>query len=212
MLPKQVEMDGIVKLIYTSLTSEAHLESTLFVLCGDHGMNEGGNHGGSAPGETSPALLFMSPKLKAVSQDVECPSSPRGDFDYYHKVEQSDIVPTLAGLLGIPVPQNNLGVFIPDFLSLWPSHDDRVQLLLRNALQMLTIVKSTFHHEAFESPFAELDCSNPSSSVLELACRCRRVTDIFRAAGGAKPAPTVLLEALTDVSLAAGRLHLPMKA
>jgi ethanolaminephosphotransferase len=122
MIPKQREMDGIVQQIYTAMITMPHLNSTLLVLCGDHGMNEGGNHGGSAPGETSPALVFMSPKLKAIYyEDRTSPTIPRQDFDYYKKIEQSDIAPTLAGLLGFPIPLNNLGVFISEFLQLWDS-------------------------------------------------------------------------------------------
>lgn len=121
MLPKQQEMDDIVRKIYTAIESQPHLESTLFVLAGDHGMNDAGNHGGSAPGETSPALLLMSPKFrKAFPRGVECPTLPKEqEFDFYTTVEQSDVVPTLAGLLGFPVPKNNLGVFIPQLLELW---------------------------------------------------------------------------------------------
>ena len=120
MLPKQTEMDSIVQQIYRAIEAESHLHSTLLVLCGDHGMNDVGNHGGSAIGETSPALVFLSPKLRAISRGLECPIAlPEASFDYYSTVEQSDIVPTLAGLLGFPVPLNNLGVFIPDFLKFW---------------------------------------------------------------------------------------------
>lgn len=119
MMPKQIEMDGIVRRIYEAIEHEKHLESALFVLCGDHGMNEGGNHGGSAPGETSPALVFMSPKLRSLSRGLPTPAPSVSDYQYYAAVEQSDIVPTLAGLLGFPVPKNNLGLFIPDFLELW---------------------------------------------------------------------------------------------
>lgn len=119
MLPKQQEMDGIVKHIYGAIESEEHLQSTLFVLCGDHGMNDAGNHGGSSAGETSPALVFISPKLQTLQRQFKSPLPPRDDFQYYSTVEQSDIAPTLAALLGFPVPQNNLGVFIGDFLPLW---------------------------------------------------------------------------------------------
>lgn len=120
MNPKQSEMDGIVKDIYTALETKDHLKSTLLVVCGDHGMNDAGNHGGSAESETSPALVFVSPKLHSISEGVDCPTVPtKGDFNYYHTVEQSDIAPTLAGLLGFPVPLNNLGVFIPEFLQFW---------------------------------------------------------------------------------------------
>ena len=50
MVPKQREMDDIVRMIYNAREEEEHLHKTLLVLCGDHGMNDGGNHGGSAPG------------------------------------------------------------------------------------------------------------------------------------------------------------------
>lgn len=121
MVPKQLEMDRIIQQIYGEIDTRTHLESTLLVVCGDHGMNDAGNHGGSADGETSPALVFLSPKLKTISQFPECPiHSPKPGFDYYSKIEQSDIAPTLAGLLGFPIPLNNLGIFIPDFLLFWP--------------------------------------------------------------------------------------------
>lgn len=122
MVPKQREMDGIVKEIYEALVSTEHLKSTLLVLCGDHGMNDAGNHGGSAAGETSPALVFMSPKFRQISSGLACPSAkPQDEFQYYSVVEQSDVAPTLAGLLGFPIPMNNLGVFIPELLRFWPN-------------------------------------------------------------------------------------------
>lgn len=121
MLPKQTEMDGIVEHIYDAMTTQPHLRKTLFVLAGDHGMNDAGNHGGSGPGETSPALVFMSPLLKSISSGGRLvPAEPKdGEFEYYDKVEQSDVAPTITTLLGLPVPRNNLGVFIPDFLQMW---------------------------------------------------------------------------------------------
>lgn len=120
MIPKQAEMDGIVSQIYDAMTTKDYLSSTLLVLCGDHGMNDAGNHGGSAPGETSPALVFISPKLKLLNTGYNSPIEQKEDFQYYHTVEQADIAPTLGALLGFPTPLNNLGAFIPTFLDLWP--------------------------------------------------------------------------------------------
>ena len=119
MIPKQHEMDSIVREIYTSIEHKQHLHSTLLVLCGDHGMNDVGNHGGSSAGETSPALIFIAPKFQVKDFRQECPVADRGDYQYYRTVEQSDITPTLAGLLGVPIPRNSLGVFIPELLSMW---------------------------------------------------------------------------------------------
>jgi ethanolamine phosphate transferase 2 subunit G len=121
MIPKQREMDLIVEQIYTAIENQPHLHSCLLVLCGDHGMNDAGNHGGSSPGETSPALVLMSPRFKTISAGIGIEYRASNDFHYYSVIEQSDIAPTLAGLLGFPTPLNNLGVFIPQLLGLWNS-------------------------------------------------------------------------------------------
>lgn len=194
MIPKQKEMDDIVQQIYTAMETKTHLQSTLLVLCGDHGMNEGGNHGGSAPGETSTALVFVSPKLRRISSGVSCPVKATKDFEYYTKVEQSDLAPTLAGLLGFPVPLNNLGVFIPRFLELWPMGilcttpslvavadiclgEDKIQLMLRNALQMLEIVKATFPHPLYEDSAVSPTCTGSLTNTESLACKWKDVVD-----------------------------------
>ncbi|KAF1811998.1 alkaline phosphatase-like protein [Eremomyces bilateralis CBS 781.70] len=172
MIPKQKEMDGIVEQIYHAMQTQHHLQSSLLVLLGDHGMNDGGGHGGSSAGETSPALVFMSPKLRRVGQLTtrDCPIPFREDFDFYGTVEQSDLAPTLAGLFGFPVPLNNLGVFIETFLPLWPNGKDRLQLLKQNARQMLSLVKETFRSEDFEPSTKRDNCNDMDSEGAELAC------------------------------------------
>ncbi|KAH0538725.1 hypothetical protein FGG08_004677 [Glutinoglossum americanum] len=169
MVPKQKEMDRVVQQIYKKIESEAHLQSTLFVLCGDHGMNDAGNHGGSSAGETSPALVFVSPKFKQISNGVPCPIETEEEFRFYNTVEQSDLAPTLAGLLGFPVPRNNLGVFIPHFLHFWKD-SDKLQLIYGNARQILNVIKATFANSLFEANTPTEDCSLAASSVNELAC------------------------------------------
>jgi ethanolaminephosphotransferase len=60
--PKLNEMDKIIELIYKTAVRQ-DLErniSTLIVLCGDHGMSDGGSHGGSSSAETTTPLVFMS--------------------------------------------------------------------------------------------------------------------------------------------------------
>ncbi|KAK5108293.1 hypothetical protein LTR62_008608 [Meristemomyces frigidus] len=159
MLPKQTEMDGVVQQIYEAMERESHLKNCLLVLAGDHGMNAGGNHGGSGPGETEPALVFVSPKLRSederlgmARQGNECPTSPKEgtEFHYYRKVEQSDIVPTLAGLMGFPIPRNSLGVFIRELAEvLWDDSQSQAQIMWQNARQVLGIVEAAFGGEGF---------------------------------------------------------------
>ncbi|KAG6282993.1 hypothetical protein E4U48_002283 [Claviceps purpurea] len=175
MVPKQKEMDGIVRSIYQALETKDHLKSTLFVLCGDHGMNDAGNHGASSPGETSPALIFMSPKFKGKLPKLYAPMEPKEEFDYYEMVEQSDIAPTVAALLGFPVSKNNLGAFIPDFLSFWSSPLDQIQILVRNAKQILGIVTATFGVELFDLKGKINPCLLDKTDINNLACEWQRL-------------------------------------
>ncbi|KAL8817866.1 MAG: hypothetical protein Q9223_003385 [Gallowayella weberi] len=163
-------MDNVVREIYRGLESKSHLQSTLLVLCGDHGMNDAGNHGGSSEGETSPAMVFISPKLRLISRGAHCPTDPlNGGLKYYAKVDQSDIAPTLAGLLGFPIPKNNLGVFIPEFLGFW-SQENRIKLMKQNADQVFGVVKETFPARSFEDVPHSKACTDIKSDDARLAC------------------------------------------
>lgn len=205
MLPKQREMDSIVQMIYTALENNAHLRSTLLVLCGDHGMNEAGNHGGSSSGETSTALVFLSPTFTGNSTGAPCPTDPGDDFQFYQIIEQSDIVPTLAGLLGFPVPRNNLGVFIPRILDLWKDgqsaskalgmnlhrhllrlqiDSEKIELLLQNAQQILKIIDANGPGPSLEQRFDPLKCPDSSSDLHELACDWKQVSQLLHTRTG----------------------------
>jgi ethanolamine phosphate transferase 2 subunit G len=174
MLPKQREMDGVVKTIFEALGTKSHLESTLLVICGDHGMNDAGNHGASSPGETSPAVVFMSPKMRTISSGLSAPTQPKDEFDYYEMVEQSDLAPTIAALLGFPVSMNNLGAFVPAFLNFWPHPKDKIQILIRNARQILQIIVATFGWDLYDEFFnmeSKIDpCKLEQTQIHKLAC------------------------------------------
>ncbi|RKU41762.1 major facilitator super transporter protein, variant 2 [Coniochaeta pulveracea] len=218
MLPKQSEMDGIVQQIYTAIESEEHLQSTLFVMCGDHGMNDAGNHGASSPGETSPALVFMSPKLKTIKSQNPSPLAYKNDFQYYSTVEQSDIAPTLAALLGFPVPKNNLGAFIDAFLPFWERDTDKAQILMQNARQTLEIIKAAFGPDLFtlESP-GTARCDDPQSgSIEDLACQWQELATragLTAHSTGLKPSIVAtsewLREAQTLMSSMASNYNMP---
>jgi len=168
MAPKQAEMDGVVQRLYSAVETVPELESTLIVLAGDHGMNDAGNHGGSGAGETSPALVLLSPKFRKISKGVKCPTEFREEFDYYTKVEQSDIVPTLAGLVGTAIPRNNLGVFIKSLLGLW-DETSRKKLMEGNAKQLYEIANARYSDFDKRGPFVG-DCNSHDSEADTLAC------------------------------------------
>ncbi|KAJ6145191.1 GPI ethanolamine phosphate transferase 2 [Penicillium chermesinum] len=177
---KHREMDDVVNEVYSALQQEPHLNSTLFILCGDHGMNEAGNHGGSSAGETSPALLFISPKLEQLGTQLQSPIGQNGDFEYYRTVEQVDITPTLAGLLGLPISRNSLGIFIPEFLNMWDSDGQKLKILHRNARQLLTTVEATFPGSFSSENPTGLDCEVPASDIARAQCLWSRVHELFR--------------------------------
>ncbi|RAH57865.1 sulfatase [Aspergillus piperis CBS 112811] len=186
MTTKQQEMDSIVANIYTSMEQQQHLQSTLFVLCGDHGMNDAGNHGGSSVGETSPALLFISPKFQALDILRQSPTDSHSDFQYYRTVEQTDITPTLAGLLGLPIPLNSLGVFIPELLDLWETRSQRIDVLLSNSRQILRKMNEMFPNRSFDINSMDIACDSGPLVGVDLAlCAWFRVNILLQNSGGA---------------------------
>lgn len=80
-------------------------EDTLLIVIGDHGMTQTGNHGGDSKEETETVIFFYSPGLTVTSS----PASKQ-----LLSVAQVDLVPTLAFLLGSPIPYSNLGKIIED--------------------------------------------------------------------------------------------------
>lgn len=176
---KQQEMDGIVRQIYTALETEVHLRSALLVLLGDHGMNEGGNHGANSAGEVSTALTFISPRFKDHFAGQECPVFGSDDYKFYDKVDQADIVPTLAALLGFPIPKNNLGVLIPNFLSMWNDKKEKYGLLYRNAEQIKQVAYATYP-EAFDVDLSLCTNKGALDEKRQLACKWLSITEMHQ--------------------------------
>ncbi|KAK2024965.1 alkaline phosphatase-like protein [Colletotrichum zoysiae] len=141
MMPKQAEMDRVVQMIYQGILNEPHLKNTLVVLLGDHGMDEHGNHGGDTPGELASALTLISPHFQDKFSKQKSPLAPRSDFKFHSVINQVDIVPTLAGLLGFQIPAGNVGEFIPEMLDVFADAEDQMRVLLLNAKQMMKALK-----------------------------------------------------------------------
>ncbi|XP_025030928.1 GPI ethanolamine phosphate transferase 3 isoform X2 [Python bivittatus] len=82
-----------------------HLENdTLLLVAGDHGMTGTGDHGGDSEEELDAALFVYS--KAPLFQDLP-PEEPE-------TVPQVNLVPTLALLLGVPVPYSNIGEVMAD--------------------------------------------------------------------------------------------------
>ncbi|KAJ1976405.1 mannose-ethanolamine phosphotransferase gpi13 [Dimargaris verticillata] len=129
--------------------TEAMDDDTLLVVMGDHGMDLKGDHGGDSLPELEAGLflysrstplvepaLLQSPPIPGLDwaamlhevdtwvRDESLLSFVQGaDHQLHRSITQTDLVPTLSLLLGLPIPFNNLGMAIPElFLHSLP-HD-----------------------------------------------------------------------------------------
>ena len=107
MTAKLQQMDGLIRDVVKDLNDE-----TLLVVMGDHGMDTKGDHGGESDDEIEAALWMYSKTGifgRSKSEYVEPPATAK-----IRPIGQIDLVPTLALLLGLPIPFNNLGAPIEE--------------------------------------------------------------------------------------------------
>ena len=172
MAAKLQQMDRMVADVVASLPRD-----TLLVVLGDHGMTPHGNHGGATPEEVTAGLLLyagegLSPEPAAGQEHgagtCECDqefADRSGGFSgtlrhvlagsvgrACSRVRQVDLVPTLALLLGLPIPFGNLGRAFPDLQYGPAGFQVSVAAALRqNAKQVLTFMNS---HSALTGDFS----------------------------------------------------------
>jgi GPI ethanolamine phosphate transferase 3 subunit O len=102
MTAKLQQMDGVLRDLVSKLDDD-----TLLVVMGDHGMDGKGDHGGESDDEVEAALWMYSKKGIFGRTDPAFVTPPA--TAKVRPVNQIDLVPTLALLLGLPIPFNNLG-------------------------------------------------------------------------------------------------------
>jgi ethanolaminephosphotransferase len=130
MAPKLKEMDDVIMRIHQNVQTERGSASrTLLVVTSDHGMTNSGNHGGSTAQETDSLALFVFGSNSNINASV------------LSEAFQVDIVPTIALLLGVPVPLNSVGVVLLElFVSL--THENQLKVLEVNSWQLLRLVQA----------------------------------------------------------------------
>ncbi|KFO66104.1 GPI ethanolamine phosphate transferase 3, partial [Corvus brachyrhynchos] len=80
---------------------------TLLLVAGDHGMTETGDHGGDSEKEVNAALFVYSRTPLFGSGPPEEPET----------IPQVNLVPTMALLLGVPIPYSNIGEVMAELFS-----------------------------------------------------------------------------------------------
>lgn len=89
-----------------ALAADAAHSETLFIVCGDHGMTWAGDHGGATDEEVHSALFAMPahPSGRAAYASSVAPAHAQP-----FELPQVDFAPSLALLLGLPVPYGSMG-------------------------------------------------------------------------------------------------------
>ncbi|KYN43849.1 GPI ethanolamine phosphate transferase 3 [Trachymyrmex septentrionalis] len=126
MTRKLNDTNTLIKEIIASLEKDM----ILFVV-GDHGMTETGDHGGDSSNEVEAAMFVysMTPLLKGfVINDG-------------NSVNQIDLVPTLASILGTPIPFSNLGSVILDCLPI--DSFEKLEAFIRDTKGYFKLLKDT---------------------------------------------------------------------
>ncbi|TVU28907.1 hypothetical protein EJB05_20445 [Eragrostis curvula] len=129
MTQKMKEMDDVIRRVHAASLQDT--DKTLLVVVSDHGMTEGGNHGGSSYEETDSLALF-------IGHSVE-----RSDCLPYDQNEalQVDVAPTLALLFGVPIPKNNIGVLLPELFNSF-TDEQKLRTLQLNSWQILRLLQA----------------------------------------------------------------------
>ncbi|XP_031233019.1 GPI ethanolamine phosphate transferase 3 isoform X2 [Mastomys coucha] len=102
MAKKLSQMDQVIQRLIEHLEND-----TLLVVAGDHGMTVNGDHGGDSELEVSATLFLYSPTALFPSVPPEEPEV----------IPQVSLVPTLALLLGLPIPFGNIGEVMAELFS-----------------------------------------------------------------------------------------------
>ncbi|KAG1750445.1 Phosphatidylinositolglycan class N-domain-containing protein [Suillus paluster] len=112
-------VDRIVQQTEELFSDFYHDEETSFIFTADHGMSKIGNHGDGDPDNTRTPLIAWGRGVRGPLPD----SIPSSHDDYSRPwqlddllrrdVEQADLAPLMAALLGINYPVNSVGV-LPD--------------------------------------------------------------------------------------------------
>uniref|UniRef100_A0AAF5PX74 GPI ethanolamine phosphate transferase 2 C-terminal domain-containing protein n=1 Tax=Wuchereria bancrofti TaxID=6293 RepID=A0AAF5PX74_WUCBA len=129
---KLIEMDSIIKEIYEKLHKIYGTNFSIIVF-GDHGMTEGGSHGGSSELETHVPIVYVDGRKRRTSNETF----------YVTSVEQVDIVPTLATLFNVPIPKESLGVTLLPYITTDRSNLSVLLFVLQNAEQFRKLYRTS---------------------------------------------------------------------
>ncbi|NWX89056.1 PIGN transferase, partial [Nothoprocta pentlandii] len=114
---------------------------TAFILTSDHGMTDWGSHGAGHPSETLTPLIAWGAGVnypqRVASQFFEDSFLQEWKLENLKRldVNQADIAPLMASLIGVPFPLNSVGTLPLDYLN--SSAHFKAESMFTNAVQIL---------------------------------------------------------------------------
>ncbi|XP_015244689.1 PREDICTED: GPI ethanolamine phosphate transferase 1 [Cyprinodon variegatus] len=133
---------GVAEIVSLMEDFFGHDGRTAYVFTSDHGMTNWGSHGAGHPSETLTPLVVWGAgvnKAQRVTASQPYEDGYLKDWNLEHirraDVNQADIAPLMASLLGLPIPVNSVGV-IP-LLYLNNSDQFKAESMYTNAIQVL---------------------------------------------------------------------------
>lgn len=183
------EMDQVVQFIHESVQKQDALRMalntsarpSLILLCSDHGMSEGGNHGGATVEESSALMMFLSGAFDAANaQSERTPGKKR---------LQVDLVPTLASLFQLQIPTYSTGVLVDEVIQAFETTPNSyMKALVANLQQLYALTALRFHasslkefDQAFGALMEEARKFVGKKQQLELKLDSRMVQELQRA-------------------------------
>ncbi|OUC48733.1 kinase domain protein [Trichinella nativa] len=92
-------------------------EQTAYVFTSDHGMTDWGSHGSGSLDEISTPLIAWGAGIRTTTVPKNVPPC-WNDIDEQHcRINQVDVAPLLASLIGINFPMNSVGILPLDLLN-----------------------------------------------------------------------------------------------
>lgn len=95
---------------------------TTVVIVADHGHVERGGHGGPDPGLLAVPVMFYK-RNSNIGADFDLTAAEVEDYGFPRAINEPsnvDIAPSVAALLGLPMPRTALGVPLPEAMALVP--------------------------------------------------------------------------------------------
>uniref|UniRef100_A0A672U8P2 GPI ethanolamine phosphate transferase 1 n=1 Tax=Strigops habroptila TaxID=2489341 RepID=A0A672U8P2_STRHB len=122
---------------------------TAFILTSDHGMTDWGTHGAGHPSETLTPLIVWGAGVnyprKVTSQKFEDNFLKEWKLENLKRldVNQADVAPLMASLIGVPFPLNSVGTLPLEYLN--NSAHFKAESMFTNAVQIVEQFKVTKH-------------------------------------------------------------------